>query len=437
MDVIKVGGAVLRDLGGFDKFAKILGNHKSDNLIIVVSAFSLSTRELSSMAHLAAIGDKEKAIASTEKFIMKHIRLSENIIKSHDILIQLKIQLDTISLKLYSIIEGVTITKELSARILDLILSFGELFALTIIDALLTDRNYRHKTIDSTSLIISDNTFGNAKPIETETQDRINKLLIPEINQNKLILTQGFVAATVNGDITTMGIESSNLTAAILAKMTGAKRLTLWTDVRGIRSADPKIVDKTKLIKSMSYSEAYTAGALGLKLIYPGMIDYAKENNIELIFRSAFDGHKEFTTISKKSAENKLIICSDGYRLIEITPEDSTQYQIASNWTQELINNPEIIVKSSTISSGKISILIKQNGVKPIPPKELKPEISESISQISTVNIPKAKLLKVIVKEEFSIRNLSVSDDGTNSSVFYCEQKYSEEMINLLHKKLI
>ena len=167
------------------------------------------------------------------------------------------------------------------------------------------------------------------------------------------------------------------------------------------------------------------------------MIDYAKENNIELIFRSAFDGHKEFTTISKKSAENKLIICSDGYRLIEITPEDSTQYQIASNWTQELINNPEIIVKSSTISSGKISILIKQNGVKPIPPKELKPEISESISQISTVNIPKAKLLKVIVKEEFSIRNLSVSDDGTNSSVFYCEQKYSEEMINLLHKKLI
>ena len=241
----------------------------------------------------------------------------------------------------------------------------------------------------------------------------------------------------MNGDITTMGIESSNLTAAILAKMTGAKRLTLWTDVRGIRSADPKIVGKTKLIKKMSYSEAYTAGALGLKLIYPGMIDYAKENNIELIFRSAFDGHKEFTTISKKSGENKLIICSDGYRLIEITPEDSTQYQIASNWAQQLINNPEIIVKSSTISSGKISVLIKQNGTKLMPPKELKPEIYDSISQISTVNIPKDKLLKVIAKEKFPFRYLSVSDVGTNSSVFLVEQKDSEEMINQLHKKLI
>lgn len=84
MDIIKVGGAVLRNIDGFNKFAKILGDQQSDNLIIVVSAFSLSTRELSSMAHLAEIGNKEKAFASTEKFIKKHLKLAENIIKSAD-----------------------------------------------------------------------------------------------------------------------------------------------------------------------------------------------------------------------------------------------------------------------------------------------------------------------------------------------------------------
>lgn len=96
-----------------------------------------------------------------------------------------------------------------------------------------------------------------------------------------------------------------------------------------------------------------------------------------------------------------------------------------------------ILISRHYLLSGKISVLIKQNGTKLIPPKELKPEISDGISQISAVNIPKGKPLKVIAKEEFSIRYLSVSDVGTNSSVFLVEQKHSEEMINLLHKKLI
>ena len=422
MEVIKVGGAVLRDVRGFNRFIKILDEYHSKKIIIVISAFSTSTRDLSAIAQFASEGKAAKAYNLLNNFTKSHLELAKTLIKKPSDYDSLNNNLSILVEKLVSIIEGVIITKELSSRIKDLILSFGEMFALQIVDSLLSAHSVKHKTIDATKIIITDSTFGNAKPNESVTERNVRLHLLPAFGECNIVLTQGFVASDKKGDTTTMGIESSNLTAVMLAKMSGAKKLTFWTDVPGIRSADPKLAKETSLIKGMSYSEAYTAGALGLKLIYPSMIDYAKDNSIKLIYRSAFEKWDDATTISHKNSNPSIIITSDGYSLLEVIPKDCNHFSIAFTWLNELFANKDLEIMNVSFSKAKIAVLIRNSQLIDKQPAKLNLVKTENLCISAFRNsdkefLSKIKNLKTIMS--FTDRNfiLILSDKKTQKEI--------------------
>jgi aspartate kinase len=225
-----------------------------------------------------------------EAIIGRHRKFAAELIGQGREFGELNILIDQAAGKLRGILRGISITRELTPRTRDAALSFGELFALIIIDAFLAREGFSHKAIDAAELIATDSNYGNARPVIDKTRANVESIMRPAIDSAGLAITQGFVARSMDGEITTMGIESSNLTAILLAGMLGVDSVTFYTDVDGILCADPEIIPDARRIGRMDYDTAYRAALSGLKLIYPPMIEIARRNGIGFVFRNAFNG---------------------------------------------------------------------------------------------------------------------------------------------------
>lgn len=338
MKIIKFGGSVLKSKSGFEKMAEILSAYSKGPLLIVVSAFSRATRDLEQAAIYAELGNEEISGKILNEVIQQHYQFAEELLSDIDKIEELKGIYDSGAKQISDFLRGISITKELTRRTLDAVLSFGEFFALHTVCCYLAEQGFEIDCVDAASIIITDENFGKAIPIYNATRKKVEQFLLPELKKNKIILTQGFVAKTHSGEISTMGIESSNLTAALLAELIGADELVLYTDVEGIRSADPKLIDNTHSIKRLTYDNAYIVSSNGLKLIYPSMLHYAKRANIKLTFRSAFNPEGDSSVVFDDSNEepHSMIIIKEGLNLLRVAIRSADDKVAADNLLRKI-----------------------------------------------------------------------------------------------------
>jgi aspartate kinase len=153
--------------------------------------------------------------------------------------------------------------------------------------------------IDARELIVTSSEHGAAKPLFEKSAIRIAQLLARRAFETRtVVVTQGFVGQSEVGATTTMGKESSNLTAVVLGATMGASEVVIWTDVEGVRSIDPKFGLYSAVRTQLSYKQARHAAVQGLKLIYPTMISPAEEAGIPIRIASAHHPLGESTCIS-------------------------------------------------------------------------------------------------------------------------------------------
>lgn len=300
MKVMKFGGSVLRTSEGFGHMVRIL-KAESNPLLVIISAFGSSTRDLEQAARSAESGAQELAFAYLEEIITEHRRFADDLLTNSATKAALNFFLDESALRIRDLLRGISITRELTSRTLDIILSYGELLAIHIVRHYLDESGFELAFVSADAVIVTDSSHGAATPNRDLTAAKVTSTLLPAFDKKKLVLTQGFVAKSSLGEITTMGKESSNLTATLLAELLGAEEVVIWTDVPGICTADPKIAPDTRTIPEMSYAEARVAAGAGLKLIYATMIEPTERAGIPISFRSAFDSTAQFTTISRDS----------------------------------------------------------------------------------------------------------------------------------------
>lgn len=295
---MKFGGAVLRNPDGFLAMANILKSESKVPIMAVASAFSSSTRTLERAARLAENGQQELALATAKSVVEDHARLAEVLLGVEATRSALAHMVGEGAAAIHNLLRGISITRELTARTLDAVLSYGEFFALHIVKHYLLEQNIPAVALDSRSLIVTDSAFTAATPLLEPTRRRIETVARPLLAAGAVVLTQGFVGADIRGETTTMGKESSNLTATLLGEMLGSDEIVVWTDVPGIQTADPKITVNTRLIPAMSYDDAALAAHSGLKLLYPTMIDPLRRSNSTLSIRSAFEPDELGTRIA-------------------------------------------------------------------------------------------------------------------------------------------
>jgi len=431
MKVMKFGGAVLNSFDGFFRMVEILKGFQSEKLLIVVSAFAKSTRNLQPAAKTAESGNFDSAFQIISDFIDEHIEFSNKLIRKQIVLDSLTKEIKTVQKNLTDYIRGIAITAELSSRILDTVLSFGELLALKVTGAYLKEQQFNFESVDSTSIIVTDSKFGNASPLKQVTAAKINKSVLPLFDKKSIILTQGFVARDSNKDITTMGIESSNLTAAIYAGFLWADELIIWTDVEGIRTADPKIAMHTKSIPLMSRIQALSASLHGLKLIYPSMLEYADEFDFNIVFRSAFKPLGESTTITSKTNNNPFLIISN-----------SGLYYLSKNDRESefIFNIPKLnhLISEFSFSADMSEILIQEKSYKEMKNLSKYWNIVKGYSLITLFNPVINEETFNILERFIRIEKIKFTFNGFNNRLLIiAPDQFAEKLIRFLHTHFI
>ncbi len=430
---MKFGGSVLKNKQGFFKMAEVLTAYKNKPVTIVVSALSKSTSMLKESALLAESGIQTKAFDLINKFIEEHKSIRDSIIKEKKYIKELDELYNNSFEDLKKYISSVSITQELSPRITDIILSYGELLALHTTNFFLLELGYKVTCIDAKKLITTNSNFGKAIPDLAETEKNIDILIPPESRNKGFFLTQGFVGATKDGDTTTMGIESSNLTAVLLAKILNAKELILWTDVKGIRTADPKIVNNTKLISSLSFEEARILSDNGLKLIYPDMLDLAESSNLSITYKSANYPTGGTSVISSEKSSKKISVILLTKKLTFL------KYMNDKNSNNYKISNPinDNHIKMFYRFPDSISFLYENKAGKKINHNSTEKIFKGNLSLITIINAY-PEILQYVMKQKdlFKDELIFQLDYDNNSNTFHIilSDSVSENMVLRLHK---
>ncbi|MCE5304100.1 hypothetical protein LLG34_00125 [bacterium] len=288
MIIQKFGGSHFTDAKPFINFLNIL-NNSTDRTVIVISALGKTTRLLQSAAYSAELHNREeweRDLDEIEKFhndLICKLNLSKDVINNFNEFMINKID----SLRQY--FTSIEVLEELTPRTLDNVLAYGEEISLFIFANYLAANSIHFSEIDAREIITTDDNFNDANPNLEKIQQNINEKLIPLFDNTSIILTQGFIGSNENHETTTMGFESSNLTAVLLAYSLNAKEIIIWTNVEGIHVADPNLVGNARFIPYISFADANLSASYGNKLFYTKMLQICEKNNIHIYYKSIFN----------------------------------------------------------------------------------------------------------------------------------------------------
>lgn len=199
--------------------------------------------------------------------------------------------------------QAVSILGELTPRALDAVAGMGEQMSVRILAAYLRESGLAAQAVDATELIVTDNRFQEAAPLFEATKSRTQAHLGPLLAQGIIPVVTGFIGATSDGVLTTLGRGGSDYSAAILGHALAAAEVWIWTDVDGVMSADPRLVPTARSIPLLTYREVSELAYYGARVLHPKTIRPVVEHNVPLRIKNTFNpGHPG--TLIVAQAEN-------------------------------------------------------------------------------------------------------------------------------------
>jgi len=290
MIVMKFGGTSLGSAERIKNAYKIVRSQLEKKPIVVVSAVGGITDRLIGTAKKAR--DGEETSDDVKEIIEKHYGILDEIGLEKEII-------QKVVLKYTELMEKIAGQKILSKESLDVVQSFGERLSSIIFAAFLNKMDInaqRYAAYDAG--FRTDNSFGSAE-ILPETYDLVNEALG---SIDHVAVVTGFIGKTETGEITTLGRGGSDYTASIIGAAVKASEIQIWTDVDGVRRADPKVIPDAETIKTLSFSEASELAYFGAKVLHPKTILPAMKNNIPVRVLNTYNPDFEGTTIVNECA---------------------------------------------------------------------------------------------------------------------------------------
>jgi len=318
MRVFKFGGASVKDASGVKNLASIVKQHLDQPLIIVVSAMGKSTNLLEKVCdhcHLNESIDTE----NIQKLHQFHVEIAEDLFsKDHVLIKELADYIDSLKKALI----------EFSDRPFDFyydqIVSYGELISTRIIHHYLSEENINNRWVEAGDIIKTD---ANYREGRIDWKRSIRSAAEFSFENEKILLTQGFLGKSDEEYTTTLGREGSDYTAAILAYVFDADEVVIWKDVPGMLNADPRHFSNTKKLNEISFKEAIELSYYGATVIHPKTLQPLKEKNLPLYVKSFLKMKEEGSKIGNNEEFDHHIasyILKEDQVLLSISPHDLT-----------------------------------------------------------------------------------------------------------------
>lgn len=284
MKIIKFGGKSLATL------------HENDHL------FQIIEKQLNLSALIIVVS----AIGNTTDLLLELLQKAKNKLPYNDTLEELKKlnfypKIDTSShfQLIENILQGVSLIQDFSPKVQDLLVAQGELISSKVVSELLSQKGLNAVFEDSSRLIKTDGYFTAANLNETLTEIEIQNFL-QKFSDNKLIVLGGFIGSTIENEITTLGRNGSNLTAALFAKYANAEEFLNFTHVDGIYTTNPEWVSSAKRIEELHYDEANELANFGANILHAKTIIPLIEKKIPLRILNTLNPNNSGTLISSK-----------------------------------------------------------------------------------------------------------------------------------------
>jgi bifunctional aspartokinase / homoserine dehydrogenase 1 len=189
---------------------------------------------------------------------------------------------------------------EVNGALLDRLASFGERFAVRLVAAALGKLEVTAVPVASSDFVLTCDTFRDAQPQLEHTRRRGRDILLPLLEAGIVPVVTGFIGATQDGRITTLGRNSSDFSGALIAHVVDAEELVIWTDVDGIYTANPHESGEAKLLYELSYEEAHALAASGAKVLHPDVLPLAAQTEMTVWVRNTFKPNARGTRIGSQ-----------------------------------------------------------------------------------------------------------------------------------------
>lgn len=341
MKVFKFGGASLKDAAGIRNVGTIIGRHAGQPMVVIVSAIGKTTNQLEYLLSLAQSG--KDYLPTLRAINENHLNVARELVEPSNSLFE----------KLNRVIDQ--IEKEATGpgdydMIYDQVVSHGEILSSLLVHHYLVSQGILAGWYDARQIIATDNCFREGKVNWAVTSKNIQGIM--ESRQHEIVLTQGFIGGTNQGLTTTLGREGSDFTAAIFGSVLQAESVTIWKDVPGVMSADPKRMPDAIVFDELPYQEAAEMTYYGASVIHPKTIKPLANKLIPLYVKSFIDTELPGTIIHQCKVE----------KLPPLTVFKTNQCLISCKVTDfSFVNEHQLSVIFESISHHDVKINMMQN----------------------------------------------------------------------------
>ncbi len=369
--VMKFGGTSVATGENIRQVASIIADSvkKDRRVVVVVSALAGVTNQLVEEAEQAKKKDEKQIQEFTEKLIEKHVATVMEAIDNKSIQKEVELIIKKTVGELEKVLTGICYVGEITPKSRDYVLSFGERLAAPIIWGAL--RNIRLQTQCFTGKeagIVTDENFGEARPLMNVTTHQVKGRLESLLEKKIVPVVTGYIAATQDGVVTTLGRGGSDYTATVLSVALSADEVWIWTDVDGIMTTDPKIVQSAKMLPQLSYGEASEMAIFGAKAMHPSALEPVIEANIPVRIRNVFNPQNQGTLIAdgeetKSTEVVKAVALIRDVAMINIRGAAMVGAPGSYSKVFDVIgkNNINIMMVSAAVSEANISLIIRRN----------------------------------------------------------------------------
>lgn len=402
MKIFKFGGASVKDAESVKNVSMVLKSQGFEKCLLVISAMGKTTNDLEKVVELYF--KKDDYQTEIEKIKQKHIEIAKGLFRNNHIVF------DEINLFFDDIVSFLRRNKSPNYNfVYDQVVSCGEMISTKIVSEYLNDIEFTNQWLDARDYIKTDDSYRDGLVNWQKTEE-----FMASLNPSVCYVTQGFIGSDDNNFTVTLGREGSDYSAAIFAYCLNATAMTIWKDVPGVMTGDPRKFEDVSLLSNISYEEAIEMAYYGASIIHPKTLQPLQQKNIPFYVKSFVDPTKDGTKVgaSEKNQSEESYILKENQTLLKISTRDFS-----------FIAEDHMSLVFGYLSKYKIKVSLMQNSA-----ISLALCLEDKFLKIDELNEELQKVFKTDVVKNvslFTVRNAKMENIGK----FYQEKSVLLEQI--------
>lgn len=382
MHVLKFGGTSMGDEHTWRKVLSIIKTY--DRPIVIVSATARTTRRLIAAAEVA-VHDYGQALTIAGEIQDRHQLLVQNFLKHYEgeaipeIKNACEEWIEYCSGKLQNLLGEVSEAGVLERATKDAIAAIGEQLSSRLFSYCGSAFGFQTTWMDACQIIKTDSDFGNANPHFNLINEKA-KVFVQQLQEGCIPVMGGYYGQDLQGNTTTLGFEGSDFSASIIGSALDAEAIEIWTDVSGIYTCDPRVVEEAYPIEKLSFREATEMAYFGAKVLHPSTMNPAEEKQIPIFVRNIFEPDHRGTKIQGETSAEDLAKAMTFLRDVVILTVNSPHTRMGYDFLSgvfKVLKKHHVSVNVVTTTEASVSVALQE--------KNIDSELVQSLKELGEV----------------------------------------------------